>query len=126
MRALREVPEGGKYELLPYVKSGLWWASQRSMRSCVRLLAATARWWTGGGAVRSDGKSDLRQITVKTMIGVILILGAAGALRWMQMDLSFYNDEAHTFRRYIAGRFSDTKEHKLKWKPVDWLDTSPG
>jgi len=77
----------------------------------------------GRSAERKKNNGNAAPLSWKTLAGLILILGAAGALRWARMDLSFYNDEAHAFRRYIAGRFSETKEHKLKWKPVDWEDT---
>ena len=40
------------------------------------------------------------------------------------MDLSLYNDEAHTFRRYIAGWMKESaKEGGSKWRQVKWEET---
>lgn len=121
MQALKQVREGDKFELLPYIKAGLWWASAvNALLSAV--LAATARWWARGSSPGSLPMPSAK-LTRCAWLGLLLILAGAGALRWARLDLSFYNDEAHTFRRYIAGRFSQTKDEKVKWKPVDWVDT---
>lgn len=120
MRALPEVPEGGKFELMPYINGGLWWATAVNALLCA-VLALTARWWAKGTQARAT--KNPAALSTKALVIVVLILGAAGALRWPRMGLSFYNDEAHTFRTYIAGRYSQTREGKIKWKPVDWLST---
>jgi len=123
MHAIQDAADDTKFDSLPYIKGGLWRAAVINAVLCA-LLAATARWWAVE-TNRPESKTSESSVPLsrKALVGLILILGVAGAVRWARMDLSFYNDEAHAFRRYVAGRFSETRELKLKWKPVDWIDT---
>ena len=70
--------------------------------------------------------SELRTLnsTRATWICLCVTLSVAGALRWSRMDLSFYNDEAHTFRTYIAGHHKEADENGVqKWRQVPWKET---
>ena len=107
-----------------YAKWGTYWAAMINGVLCLGL-GLTARWWLGGGEV---GGEKLRLPGVGkwgwVMLAVALVLG--GVLRWHRAELSFYNDEAHTFKRYIAGTARvDAKNPtgELKWRPVSWLKT---
>ena len=62
-------------------------------------------------------------VTRREWMWLLIVIVAALALRWPRMGLSFYNDEAHTFKRYIAGRFHEAKDGKVKFRQVSWLDT---
>lgn len=87
------------------------------------FLAATGKWWLD----RNPGV-DVKETKVapasKICLGVLAIaLVVGGWLRWDRADVSFYNDEAHTFRRYVAGEWRNDKKGELKWFQVSWLKT---
>lgn len=103
-----------------YVKWGMWWAGMVNALICV-VLALTAKWWAGKKFVALALIS--RRITKREWLWLIMVLAAAGGLRWARMDLSFYNDEAHTFRTYVAGRFRQSDDGQVAWKQLKWLDT---
>lgn len=114
-----------KVSTLKYVQGGLWWAACLNAVLCA-ALALTARWWAGKATASAWSlglKTHPGAVSQRGWIALILILTAAGALRWARMDLSFYNDEAHTFRRYIAGQNMPQPDGTLKWRPVTWLET---
>lgn len=114
-----------KVPTINYVHWGLWWAA------CINavlslVLALTARWWSSPAS--PSGWSSGRQaspgaLSRKGWIALLLMLAATGALRWSRLDLSFYNDEAHTFRRYIAGQNILQANGSIKWRPVAWFET---
>lgn len=111
---------GSKVATEAYVKWGMWWAGLVNAFLC-GLLALTSKWWAGkkleGPGVMAHG------ITKREWMWLVLVLVAAGGLRWARMDLSFYNDEAHTFRTYVAGRFRQNDDGQVALRPVKWLDT---
>lgn len=115
-----------KISTASYVHAGLWWAGCINAVLCA-VLALTARWWAGNvtkPAWSLGLKSTAGALSQKGWIAFIFILAAAGALRWARMDLSFYNDEAHTFRRYIAGQNMPQTNGRIKWRQVTWLETA--
>jgi len=64
------------------------------------------------------------RIPNSTWLWLVIILSAAGALRWARMDLSLYNDEAHAFQTYIAGRYKEPDAKGVqKWRQVLWKET---
>ncbi len=111
---------GSKVATEAYVKWGMWWAGLVNAFLC-GLLALTSKWWAGkklvGPGVSACG------VTKREWMCLVLVLVAAGGLRWARMDLSFYNDEAHTFRTYVAGRFRQSDDGQVALRPVKWLDT---
>ncbi|MEY4484889.1 MAG: hypothetical protein RL693_2341 [Verrucomicrobiota bacterium] len=114
-----------KVSTASYVQGGLWWAACINAVLCA-ALALTAKWWSGNAAApawKPGLKTHPGALSRRGWIALILILAAAGALRWARMDLSFYNDEAHTFRRYIAGQNMPQPDGTIKWRPVTWLET---
>ena len=115
------VASGDKIPTEAYMHWGLWWASVANAVLCA-ALAMTARWWARAGGHPSNDATSVRVSRLEWLFlaGVLL---AAGGLRWGRMDLSLYNDEAHTFRRYIAGSFKETKSGGTKWRQVKWEET---
>ncbi len=114
-----------KVSTLKYVQGGLWWAACINAVLCA-ALALTAKGWAGhvtASAWNLGLKTHPGALSRRGWIALILILAAAGALRWARLDLSFYNDEAHTFRRYIAGQNMPQPDGTLKWRAVTWLET---
>lgn len=104
-----------------YAKWGTWWGA---LANGVILLglAGTHRWWSKDGAANETvGTKTSAPKWAWLALGVILAL--AGWLRWERADLSLYNDEAHTFRRYVAGTHRVDKKGELKWREVSWLKT---
>lgn len=104
-----------------YAKWGSYWAALVNAVLCL-LLAATHRWWAAGG--RALGTAVILPKVERMgwiVLAVALILG--GALRWHRAGLSFYNDEAHTFKRYLAGTFRADARGEVKWRQISWLKT---
>ena len=107
-----------------YAKWGTYWAAMINGVLCLGL-GLTTRWWLGGGNVGGE-KVRLPRVGKWgwAMLAVALVLG--GVLRWHRTELSFYNDEAHCFKRYIVGTARvDPKNPTggLKWRAVSWLKT---
>ncbi len=71
----------------------------------------------------SNSKDVRNVIQRREWLWLLLVLTLAGGLRWPRMDLSFYNDEVHTFRNYIAGWFKQTDDGALKWRQIKWSET---
>lgn len=114
--ALSVAERGAKVPTEAYVKWGMWWAGLVNASLC-GVLALTAKWWAGRKLEASG--LVVPRITKRDLMWLVVVLVAAGGLRWARMDLSFYNDEAHTFRTYVAGRFRQSDD----FRPVKWLDT---
>ncbi len=118
--ALSMAERGAKVPTEAYVKWGMWWAALVNAFLC-GLLALTSKWWAGK-RLEASGVA-VPGITKRDLMVLVLVLTAAGGLRWARMDLSFYNDEAHTFRTYVAGRFRQSDDGQIAWKQLKWLDT---
>lgn len=105
-----------------YAKWGTWWAA--AINAVILLvLTATHQWWS---AAESASSSLIRKFTpvprhAWLMFGLILLL--AGWLRWERADLGLYHDEAHTFKRFVAGTFRPNKKGEVKYFEVAWLNT---
>jgi Dolichyl-phosphate-mannose-protein mannosyltransferase len=111
---------GDKASTEAFMHWGLWWAAAVNAGLCL-VLALTARWWSKGKFQIPNVHS---QITRRDWLWVLAFLTLAAGIRWGRMDLSLYNDEAHTFRRYIAGWMKEsTKEGGAKWRQVKWEET---
>jgi len=109
-----------KIPTVAYMHWGLWWAAAVNAGLCT-ALALTSRWWAGSGSQIPNFKS---QISRREWVWLLILIAGAGALRWGRMDLSLYNDEAHTFRRYIAGSMKESsKGGGPKWRQVKWEET---
>ncbi|CAN5893799.1 hypothetical protein BH11VER1_BH11VER1_01540 [soil metagenome] len=114
-----------KVPTISYVHWGLWWAACANAILCA-VLALTAKWWAGHDSHcgwRPGHQTSPGALSRRGWICLILILAAAGAMRWTRMDLSFYNDEAHTFRRYVAGQNILQANGSIKWRQVAWFET---
>lgn len=107
---------------IAYAKWGTWWAA--TINAVILLvLAATHRWW---GVADTASSSLIRKSTPAPRLawlifGLILLL--AGWLRWERADLGLYHDEAHTFKRFVAGAFRPNKKGEMKYHEVAWLNT---
>jgi len=120
--SLAKATEGPLLRAEPLARWGLWWAALWNAILCA-VLAATSRWWIGISESSSAGEA-LPPIKRNRWLWLLVILAAAGSLRWARMDLSLYNDEAQTFRRCISGQYRATKQDgSIKWRQVTWWDT---
>jgi hypothetical protein len=127
--ALSHMRASGKFNVDAYIQWGEFWACAVNAVLCAGLALGMRMvecgWWNGELMVPA---SELR-IPNSAWLWLVLILGVAGALRWARMDLSLYNDEAHTFRTYVAGHYvtghSREPEAKglQKWRQVFWKET---
>lgn len=90
-----------------------------------RLLRGDRRAEGGGCEPDRETNAAIRQPGLRRCdwLWLLLVLALAGGLRWPRMGLSFYNDEAHTFRNYIAGRFKPADDGTLKWRQAKWSET---
>lgn len=115
----------GKSHSLEFMRWGLWWASVVNIPLCM-MLALTARWWAASKPEQPRLVATYvssSRLTRGDWLMLAVILVTAGAVRWARMDLSLYNDEAHAFRRYIAGQMTTGKTGEIKWRQVKWVDT---
>jgi hypothetical protein len=100
-----------------YAKWGTYYASLGN-GILFLILAATWRWW---GRPLADRPARVLPPIGKWGWAFLLIsLVVGGWLRWERAGLSLYNDEAHTFKRYVAGDFRPSDQ---KWRQVPWLKT---
>ena len=115
----------GKSHSLEFMLWGLWWASVINLPLCI-ALALTARKWASPTGPEAPDRASPNVSTGwrrREWLFLAIILLTAGAVRWARMDLSLYNDEAHTFRRYIAGQMAKGKAGEPKWRQAKWMDT---
>lgn len=107
--------------VLAHVKWGMYWGALANALIATGL-AATARWWAG--RLHNPERSPVAaRVGPRTWLVLLLVLAAAGALRWPRMGLSLYNDEAHGFKRYFAGYFQERSDGTTRWRPADWVET---
>lgn len=85
------------------------------------LLALTVRWWVGTVRQREKIPSAGRRYWF-VALGILLL---AAGLRVPRLDLSFYNDEAHNFRRMTAGELKPdpAKVETFSWDQNSWVET---
>lgn len=111
-------------QVIDYVHTTKWWVATFS---AVLLFAAalSARWWAGPSGHWSLIKNH--QIPKPTWrwwlaVGILIIAGAA--LRAERLNLSLYNDEAYSFRRYISGHERTNQQSGEKeFREAKWVDT---
>jgi len=111
--------------VIDHVTTWKWWVSAAGLVIMV-VAAATSRWWAGRpgshplpiGSVRGPAPW-----TWWTAAGLLVLCGAL--LRAERLHQSLYNDEAYSFRRYIAGQWRDNPETGMQeFKPPKWSDTT--
>ena len=126
--AVAKAQTTGKVSVEAYAQWGEFWAAVINAVLCAGL----ALFWSSSWARKADARvvppEMGRAVRLKGWEWLLLIglLAGAGALRWGRMDLSLYNDEAHTFRRYIGGHFkteSSLDPADWRWRPVSWTET---
>jgi hypothetical protein len=113
---------GGRLRAVHYGHWGVWWGCAADAVLCA-ALALTSRWWARAPGTTVPPPSTTRRMTRNAWIGLLAMLALAGALRWERMGLSFYNDEAHTFRRYIGGQHLRHEDGSVEWRQVTWTET---
>lgn len=114
---------GGRLRAVHYGHWGVWWGCAVSTVLCA-ALALTSHWWARGSATNVPlSSTTVPRMTRNAWMGLLAILAVAGALRWERMGLSFYNDEAHTFRRYIGGQHLRHDDGSVEWRQVTWTET---
>lgn len=113
---------GGRLRAIHYGHWGVWWGCAVDALICV-ALALTSRWWAASPPARTITLPTVQPTTRRAWIGLIAILAVAGALRWERASLSFYNDEAHSFRRYIGGQHLRQDDGTVAWRQVTWAET---
>ncbi|MEM0896976.1 MAG: glycosyltransferase family 39 protein [Verrucomicrobiota bacterium] len=83
-------------------------------------LFVTRRWWVCNNDSLAVAATPDRGTQTRTFLWGLLVLVLLGAgIRWPRMDLSLYNDEEYTFRRFVAGQFKDGE-----WRQVTWEKTA--
>ncbi|WP_265596255.1 glycosyltransferase family 39 protein [Verrucomicrobium sp. BvORR106] len=106
--------------VIAYAHWGLYWGCLLNAVLCTGL-AATARWWAA--AVRPGHAVSLSKVSRTGWIALFAILILAGTVRWLRLDLSLYNDEAHNFRRYFSGYFQQRSDGTTRWREPSWGET---
>ncbi|HEY2572683.1 MAG TPA: glycosyltransferase family 39 protein, partial [Verrucomicrobiaceae bacterium] len=116
-----------------FARWGTVWAAAVNGSVCA-MCAIIAVWQLIAARKRSVHREEMvaapmvpafsqKAIVRSEWIWLMILLALAGMLRWPRMGLSFYNDEAHTFRTYIAGRSKVTDDGSVTWRPVRWGET---
>lgn len=106
--------------VIAYAHWGLYWGCLLNAVLCTGL-AATARWWAA--AVRPGQSIKVSRLSRMGWIALFAILILAGTVRWLRLDLSLYNDEAHNFRRYFSGYFQQRSDGTTRWREPSWGET---
>lgn len=110
------VEKDRKVGLEHQIRTCLWYAALVNLILSIGLLASSS-WWVGNNKKLICGQAPAYGRFFWIALGVLVVAGAT--IRWPRMDLSLYNDEEYTFRRYVAGQFKDGE-----WKPVTWEKTA--
>ncbi|WP_050026436.1 glycosyltransferase family 39 protein [Verrucomicrobium sp. BvORR034] len=106
--------------VIAYAHWGLYWGCLLNAMLCTGL-AATARWWAA--AVRPGQSIQVSRLSRMGWTALFAILILAGTVRWLRLDLSLYNDEAHNFRRYFSGYFQQRSDGTTRWREPSWGET---
>ena len=107
--AMKTVLAKGKtLRAIHYGQWGVWWGCAIDAVLCAGL-ALTSRWWAAVPPSRGAAPPAIARMTRGAWVGLLAILVVSGVIRWERAGLSFYNDEAQAFRRYIGG------QHLLQW-----------
>ncbi len=106
--------------VIAYAHWGLYWGCLLDAVLCTGL-GATARWWAA--AVRPGQAVKVARLSRIGWVALFTILVLAGTVRWLRLDLSLYNDEAHNFRRYFSGYFQQRTDGTSRWREPSWGET---
>jgi hypothetical protein len=115
---------GLRLRVIDHVQSTKWWVAAIGA-SLMLVAASTAKWWAGPR--KCEGLMPKAPVTWPgwrwwAVAGFVLLIAAW--LRTDRIDLSLYNDEAYTFRRYVAGEFrEDSKTKEVRFRQADWTTT---
>ncbi|QQL43950.1 glycosyltransferase family 39 protein [Sulfuriroseicoccus oceanibius] len=97
------------------------------------VLLVTRRWWCGAdapegfGALAEEEDPARRGLERAVFWGMLVTAVAVGLLlRLPRMELSFYNDEAHTYTRLVAGEWKKAPigEQGAKFDAPRWGETA--
>ncbi|HSI62029.1 MAG TPA: glycosyltransferase family 39 protein [Candidatus Saccharimonadia bacterium] len=117
------VEKGRRLRALHYGFWGVWWGCALDAVVCT-LLALTSRWWgstpASPAATPATAPPRMRR---GAWLGLLAIIAVAGVTRWERLGLSFYNDEAQSFRRYIGGQHVLQKDGTVYWHEAPWWET---
>lgn len=107
-------------KLRDFVTSGLWYGAAIGA-GIVSFLILSIKWW--GKAVRPDSQ-NINFPSRRILFWILGIMLVGMVLRVPRMELSLYNDESFTFRRFIHGHFkNDSKTGELKFSKHSWEQT---
>lgn len=122
--------DGGKIRVADLLPTTLWWACAASALVFLAaggwsLLAwrGRLRGWVGPTRVGGflPGPPPVPRWFWPIVLGLVVVgLG----LRLPRMDLSFYNDESHSYVRLIAGEWKDWGGEKQRFDRPDWEETA--
>lgn len=113
-----------KAKVIDHVHTTKWWVA-----TCSAVLffvaALIARWWAGPkGRWSIIASPALPKPTWRWWLACGILLAVGGALRFERLNLSLYNDEAYSFRRYISGHERiDKRSGEKKFREAKWVDT---
>jgi hypothetical protein len=116
------VAKGRRLRALHYGYWGVWWGGAGTAAMSA-VLALTSFWW---GRVQANPLTErvaVPPMTTKAWLGLLGILAVAGVLRWDHAGLTFYNDEAQAFRRYMGGQHLRQPDGTVKWNVPPWWET---
>ncbi len=114
--------KGRRLRDVHYGHWGVWWGCAVDAALCA-TLALTTPWWARTSAARGPAAPAAPPMTGRGWLALVAILAVAGALRWERAGLSFYNDEGHSYRRYIGGQHLRQDDGTVQWRQVTWTET---
>jgi len=111
-------------QVIDHVHTTKWWVATFG---AVLLIAAalSARWWAGPtghwGLIKNP---QMPKPSWRWWLAVAILIAAGAALRAERLNLSLYNDEAYSFRRYISGHERINQQSGEKeFRKAKWVDT---
>jgi hypothetical protein len=117
------VAKGKTLRALHYGLWGVWWGCAIDAVLCT-ILALTSRWWAALPPSTHAKRVDAPRMSRAGWMVLVGIVVLAGAVRWERAGLSFYNDEAQSFRRYIGGQHVLQKDGTVYWHEAPWWETA--
>ena len=129
--AYANLGEAGQREISTALAgTSLWWTGvMLAMIAAVAGLVSLHAWRSGGNGwigpadappVLPDPPAAPRWF-LPVLLGVLVL---AFAVRVPRLSLGFYNDEAHTYIRYVAGEWKDYGTAKQKFRHPWWVETA--
>jgi hypothetical protein len=117
------VAKGRTLRALHYGQWGVWWGCAVDAVLCAGL-ALTSRWWGTAPAQPAAAPLARTRVTRGAWIALLIIIGVGGLMRWQRAGLSFYNDEAQAFRRFMGGQHKFQGDGTVKWHEPPWWETA--